>query len=127
MSQPRSFQKTLRVIDSARGRFLVKRSEVERSRYAFAYLRGIRRLGDDKMCRDLGIVVPIIPSAPTDLNLADAEHYMYGRVLAGSTGGPAAYGLIGGYQAFKAYKFAKGEEKSMRSPVPGDAAIPRRR
>lgn len=82
---------------------------VERTYYAWAYLRGLRRLGDDDLCRKLGIVVPIVPTAPTDLDLADAEHYMYARFLAGSTGDPTTSTLVGGYEAIKILRLSMGD------------------
>jgi hypothetical protein len=106
---------TLRYIDQARGRFLNVQSEVERSRYAWAYLRGMRRLGDDPLCKSLGIAVPVSPTAPGDLNLAAAEHYMYARFLAGSTGDPSSSTLVYGYELWKAVRFVTGREAKLRT------------
>ena len=107
--------KTQRYIDEALGRFLGISSIVERSRYAWAYTRGVRRLGDDKLCRDLGVSVPVVEGAPQDLSLADAEHYLYARFLAGSTGDPAASSLVVGYELWKTVKYVAGREKDLRT------------
>lgn len=115
MATGRDFSTTLRYIDQARGRYLNIQSEVERSRYAWAYLRGMRRLGDDQLCRQLGISVPVNPAAPNDLNLADAEHYMYARFLAGSTGDPTTSGLVYGYELWKVVQFVTGRESKLRT------------
>jgi hypothetical protein len=74
MADERDDRKTQAYIDDALGRFLRIQDKVERSQYAWAYLRGMRRMGDDDLCRQLTIHVQQVASAPTDLNLADAEH-----------------------------------------------------
>lgn len=115
MPNQRDPAKTRAYIDDAMGRFLSHSSIVDRTHYAWAYTRGVRRLGDDQLCRDLGIVVPTVAGAPEDLNLADAEHYLYGRFLAGSTGDPAARTLVIGYELWKSVKFVRGQEKDLRT------------
>ena len=115
MASQRNPAETRKYIDDAMGRFLSKTSIVERTHYAWAYTRGVRRLGDDQLCRDLGIAVPVVDGAPEDLNLADAEHYLYARFLAGSTGDPAARTLVVGYELWKSVKYARGREKDLRT------------
>ena len=115
MATDRDFHKTLAYIDQARGRFLSIESDIERSRHAWAYLRGMRRLGDDPLCRQLGITAPVNPAAPHDLSLADAEHYMYARFLAGSTGDPTTSGLVYGYELWKVVRYVTGREEKLRT------------
>ncbi len=115
MTEARDPQKTRKHIDSALGRYLVKTDIVERTKYAWAYLRGTRRLGDDPLCRQLGISPPIVNGAPRDPNLADAEHYMYARFLAGSTGDASVRVLVGGYDLMKAVMFKTKGEAAMRT------------
>src|ERR1700751_1329402 len=101
MADERDDRKAPAYIADALGRFLRIAHKVERTRYAWAYLRGVRRMGDDDLCRQLNIVVKPVPGASTDLNLADAEHYMYARFLASSTGDPASKSLVYGYALMK--------------------------
>lgn len=115
MAEARSRAKTQQYIDQAMGRFLNHPSTVERTKYAWAYLRGLRRLGDDDLCRELKIAVPIVADAPYDVNLADAEHYMYARFLAGDTGDPSVKVLVLGYETAKVVKYASGKEKELRT------------
>jgi hypothetical protein len=115
MPVTRDSARTRRYIDDAQGRFLRFSNVVERTYYAWAYLRGMRRLGDDDLCRKLSITVPIVPTAPTDLDLADAEHYMYARFLAGSTGDPTTSTLVGGYEVIKVLRLSMGNEKDLRT------------
>lgn len=115
MANDRDPGKTRRYIDDAMGRFLSISPIVERAHFAWAYTRGVRRLGDDEMCRRLKITVPRIESAPEDLNLADAEHYLYARYLAGSTGDPSTHALVVGYELWKTVKYARGREKDLRT------------
>jgi hypothetical protein len=115
MAEERDPFKTLAYIDDALGRFLRIPERVERTHYAWAYLRGMRRLGDDQLCRDLNIVVRRVDTAPTDLDLADAEHYMYARFLAGSTGDPATKSLVYGYELVKVVRYVTGREKDLRT------------
>jgi hypothetical protein len=102
-------------IDDAFGRFLRIPDKVTRAYYAWAYLRGVRRLGDDQLCRDLKIIVTPVDTAPSDLDLADAEHYMYARFLAGSTGDPATKSLVYGYELVKVVRYFTGREKDLRT------------
>jgi len=115
MATPRDSGKTQVYIDQAMGRFLIKPSVVDRTHYAWAYTRGVRRLGDDDLCRQLNITVPRIEGAPEDLNLADAEHYLYARFLAGSTGDPSAGSMVVVYELLKTAKYIGGREKDMRT------------
>ena len=59
--------------------------------------------------------MPVVPTAPRDLNLADAEHYMYARLLAGSTGDPTSSTLVYGYELWKMVQFATGRESKLRT------------
>jgi hypothetical protein len=115
MSSTRDSARTRRYIDEALGRFMQFRNVVERTYYAWVYLRGLRRLGDDDSCRSLGIAVPNVPTAPADLDLADAEHYMYARFLAGSTGDPTTNTLVAGYEVIKILRLTTGHEKGLRT------------
>jgi len=115
MSATRDSARTRKYIDEAQGQFLRFPNVVERTYYAWAYLRGLRRLGDDDLCRKLGITVPVVAAAPTDLDLADAEHYMYARFLAGSTGDPTTSTLVGGYEVIKLLRLSTGKEKDLRT------------
>jgi hypothetical protein len=115
MADERDDRKTQAYIDDALGRFLRIQDKVERSQYAWAYLRGMRRMGDDDLCRQLKIRVQPVATAPTDLNLADAEHYMYARFLAGSTGDPATKSLVYGYELVKVVRYVSGREKDLRT------------
>jgi hypothetical protein len=115
MADERDDRKTQAYIDDAFGRFLRIQDKVERSQYAWAYLRGMRRMGDDDLCRQLKIHVQPVATAPTDLNLADAEHYMDARFLAGSTGDPATKSLVYGYELVKVVRYVSGREKDLRT------------
>jgi hypothetical protein len=75
----------------------------------------MRRMGDDPMCRKLVISPPILSSAPFDLDLADAEHYMYARYLASSTGDDTVPALVLGYETAKIIKYATSSEKDLRT------------
>ena len=61
--------------------------------------------------------------APLDVNLAAAEHYMYARALAGKTGDPLVLAAPSLYALKKVYKFARGQEKDMRTS-PGNPVLP---
>jgi len=74
---------------------------VDRSYHAWAYLRGVRRRGDDDVIKKLKISVPDDPAAPYDESLEDAEHYAYARFLASRTGDPQTGLLVTGYEAMK--------------------------
>jgi hypothetical protein len=115
MASQRDAQKTQRYIDDALGKFLIKSNIVERSKFAWAYLRAMRRLGDDPLARTLGINAPVISGAPNDVNLADAEHYMYARFLAGKTGDPTTRGLVVAYELVKVVRYTLNDEKSLRT------------
>jgi hypothetical protein len=115
MASQRDPKRTQRYIDEALGKFLVKPDVVERTEYAWAYLRAMRRLGDDPLARSLGITAPVISTAPNDVDLADAEHYMYARFLAGSTGDPSTRGLVVAYELVKVVRYALNDEKSLRT------------
>lgn len=115
MADERDDRKAQAYIDDALGRFLRISDKVDRTRYAWAYLRGLRRMGDDDLCRQLNIRVTPVPTAPTDLNLADAEHYMYARFLASSTGDPASKSLVYGYELMKVVRYVSGREKDLRT------------
>jgi len=83
--------------------------------HAWAYLRGMRRLGDDDLCRRLNMTVPRISDAPEDPNLADAEHYMYARFLASSSGDVSTKALVLGYEVVKVLTFQSRQEKDLRT------------
>jgi hypothetical protein len=102
-------------IDDAFRRFLPIRDVVERNLRAFAYLRARRRRGDDALARQLGITAPDDPAAPLDVNLADAEHYMYARFLASKTGDPSIKALVTGYQLKKYLDSLFRTEQKMRT------------
>lgn len=102
-------------IDDALSRFSAIADSVDRDRHAFAYLRARRRRGDDPLARSLGIIVAGDPSAPYDESLADAEHYMYARFLANSTGDSATPMLVRGYQLKKKLDFWRGNGQSMKT------------
>jgi hypothetical protein len=102
-------------IDDAYRRFIQFKNPVDRNFRAFAYLRGIRRRGDESLLRQLGISVPDDPKAPFDVNLADAEHYSYARFLASQTGDPSIKALVTGYQVKKYVDSFLGTEQSMRT------------
>jgi hypothetical protein len=87
---------TQKYIDDALGRFLRFKDAVERNERAFAYLRGLRRRGDEPLLKQFGIAVIDDPRAPFDESLADAEHYMYARFLTSSTGDPTVKALVTG-------------------------------
>ncbi len=116
-------------IDDALGRYKGITDPVDRDQHAFAYLRAKRRRNDDPLARSLGIVVVDDPKAPFDESLADAEHYMYARYLANSTGDPATSSLVRGYELKKKLDFWRGKGQSMqtdpRFPVlpPDPAAV----
>ncbi len=61
--------------------------------------------------------------SPTDVNLAAAEHYMYARALAGSTGDPLVLAAPTVYTMKKVLFFAVGKEKSMRTS-PNNPVLP---
>jgi hypothetical protein len=94
--------KTKQYIDDALRRFLLFKDAVDRNVRAFAYLRGLRRRGDEPLLLQYRITVPDDPDAPLDESLADAEHYMYARFLASSTGDLSVKALVTGYE-FKKY------------------------
>ncbi len=76
----------------------------------------MRRRGDEPLLRQLQIIsVPDNPTAPFDVNLADAEHYMYSRLLASSTGDPSVKALVGGYQLKKVLDSVRGKEQDLRT------------
>lgn len=83
--------------------------------HAWAYLRGLRRLGDDDLCRRLNMIVPRVIDAPQDPNLADAEHYMYARFLASSSGDISTKALVLGYEVVKVLTFQSRQEKDLRT------------
>ncbi len=114
-------------IDDALTRYSGIADPVDRDRHAFAYLRARRRRNDDPLARSLGIVVVDDPKAPLDESLADAEHYMYARYLANSTGDSSVSLMVRGYELKKRLDFWRGKGQSMqtdpRFPVlPPDAA-----
>jgi len=113
MAGERDPGKTRKYIDDAMDRFSSMTPVVERARFAWAYTRGVRRLGDDPLCRRLKLIVPRIETAPEDLNLADAEHYLYARFLAGSTGDPSTHALVVGYKLWTTVKYARACEKDL--------------
>ena len=115
MAIQRDSKQTRRYIDEALGKFLIKSDIVERTKYAWVYLRAMRRLGDDPLARTLGITAPVNPAAPNDVDLADAEHYMYARFLAGSTGDPSTRGLVVAYELVKVVRYALNDEMSLRT------------
>jgi len=61
--------------------------------------------------------------APTDVNLAAAEHYMYARYLAGKTGDPMVLAAPTIYALKKTLYFALGKEKAMRTS-PNNPVLP---
>ena len=77
---------TQKYVDDALRRFLPFRNAVDRNVRAFAYLRGVRRRGDEPLLQKFSITVPDDPAAPFDQSLGDAEHYTYARYLASDTG-----------------------------------------
>ena len=106
---------TQRYIDEALGRFLTS-AGVDRDLKAFAYLRGRRRRGEEPLLSELKIgTVPNDPQAPFDVNLADAEHYMYSRYLTALTGDPSIKVLVTGYQLKKYLDSWRGKEQDMRT------------
>jgi hypothetical protein len=107
---------TQRYIDDALRRFLPLQSAADRNLHAFAYLRGIRRRGDEPLLRQLGMTVPDIPTAPFDESLADAEHYMYARRLASDTGDAnGVRTLVMGYELKKYLDSKRGKLQSGRT------------
>ena len=107
---------TLNWIDTSVGRFLIVADPVSRHEHAWHFLKGVRRLGErDPFCMANGITPPTIVGAPSDVNLADAEHYLYARFLAGSTGDPSARALVLGYGTMKAIKYALGKDEDLRT------------
>ncbi len=115
MAENRNPSRTQAFIDDALRRFSSLDSREAQDLHAWAYLRGMRRLGDDDLCRRLGISVPHVESAPGDVDLADAEHYMYARFLGASTGDPAIRALVMGYEIVKVVRFGMGREKDLRT------------
>lgn len=107
--------KTQHYVTDALNRYSHLKNPVDRNRHAFAYLRGLRRRGDEPLLRQLRIVVPDIPSAPFDESLADAEHYMYARFLASDTGDPTVKTLVAGYEVKKFIASKLGNEQDMRT------------
>lgn len=107
--------RTQRYIADAYGRFSAINSLVDKNRHAFAYLRGLRRRGDEPLLRKLAITVPDVPSAPFDESLADAEHYAYARFLASDTGDPTVKALVVGYEFKKFIASKLGSEQEMRT------------
>lgn len=107
--------KTQRYVADAQGRFSGIKSLVDRNQYAFAYLRGLRRRGDEPLLRKFGITVPDVPSAPFDESLADAEHYAYARFLASDTGDPSVKALVVGYEVKKFIASKLGSDQEMRT------------
>ena len=61
--------------------------------------------------------------APTDVNLAAAEHYMFARYLAGKTGDPLVLAAPTLYALKKVAYFAAGKEKDMRT-TPNNPVLP---
>lgn len=106
---------TQNYIDNALRRFLSFRDAAQRNVRAFAYLRGLRRRGDEPLLRTYGLAVPDDPNAPFDESLGDAEHYMFARFLASSTGDPSAKALVLGYQVKKYIGSRLGNMQGMRT------------
>jgi hypothetical protein len=115
MAQKRDEKRTQAFIDEAIAKGASQGTAEERNRHAWAYLRSMRRLGDDPLAQSLNIIVPRVDSAPQDLDLADAEHYMYARFLASSTGDPLTNELVMGYELVKTLRYATGREKDLRT------------
>ena len=102
-------------IDNALRRF-IGFDAVRRNHRAFIYLRGWRRRGDEPWLHVLQIgPVPNDPNAPLDVNLADAEHYLYARYLGSVTGDPSVKALVAGYQLKKFVDSMLGTEQAMRT------------
>jgi len=108
-------KRTADFIDDAMRRFILYRDPVDRNYRAFKYLRGTRRRGDEDGLSDLGITVTDDPNAPFDVDLADAEHYMYARLLASQTGDVGTKALVTGYQLMKMINSLRGKEQDMRT------------
>ena len=108
---------TQKYINDALHRFLPLREAVERNARAFAYLRGLRRRGDEPLLRKYGLSVPDDPEAPFDESLADAEHYMYSRFLASSTGDFSVKALVTGYEVKKYIDSKLDKMQGMRTNV----------
>ncbi|MBV9505655.1 MAG: hypothetical protein JO323_11700 [Acidobacteriia bacterium] len=107
---------TQKYVEDAFRRFAAVKDPGERNGKAFAYLRGIRRRGDEPLLTQLGIgPVPDDPNAPFDVNLADAEHYLYARYLASSTGDPSVKALVTGYELKKVIDSIRGARQNMRT------------
>jgi hypothetical protein len=107
--------KTQRYVSDALARYASVRDPVKQNLSAFAYLRGLRRRGDEPLLAQLHITVPDIPTAPFDESLADAEHYMFARLLASETGDPAVKALTTGYELKKFVDSKLGKEQEMRT------------
>jgi len=108
-------RKTQNYIDDAYHRFLPYTDPVDRNFRAFAYLRGRRRRGDEPLLKQLGITVADDPAAPFDVDLADAEHYMYARFVGSKTGDPSVNALVTGYELKKFLDSVRGREQDMRT------------
>jgi hypothetical protein len=107
--------KTQKYVDDALRKFSSQTDPVERNVRAFAYLRGMRRRGDEPLLSKYSITVPDDPGAPLDESLADAEHYMYARFLASSTGDPSVRTLVTGYEAKKYIDDLRGKLQDART------------
>jgi len=106
---------TQKYIDDALRKFSSETDPVKRNVRAFAYLRGMRRCGDEPLLKTYSITVPIDPGAPFDESLADAEHYMYARYLASSTGDPSVRTLVTGYETKKYIDQMRGKLQDART------------
>jgi hypothetical protein len=112
---PHDAAATQRYIDDALRRFLPFKDAVDRNARAFAYLRGLRRRGDEPLLKQYNITVPDDPKAPFDESLGDAEHYMYARYLASSTGDPSVKALVTGYEVKKYIDSKRGKLQDART------------
>jgi hypothetical protein len=108
--------KTQKYIDDARRKFSSYTDPVEQNVRAFAYLRGMRRRGDEPLLAKYSITPPPDdPGAPFDESLADAEHYMYARFLTSSTGDPSVRTLVTGYETKKYIDNLRGKLQDART------------
>jgi hypothetical protein len=106
---------TQKYIDDALRRFLPFKDPVERNVRAFAYFRGWRRRGDEPLLRKFQLTVPDDPRAPLDESLGDAEHYMFARFLASSTGDRSVKALAVGYEVKKYIASMRGTLQNART------------
>jgi hypothetical protein len=108
--------KTRKYIDDALRKFSSYTDPVEQNVRAFAYIRGMRRRGDEPLLATYSITPPPDdPDAPFDESLADAEHYMYARYLASSTGDPSVKVLVTGYETKKYIDERRGKLQDART------------